>query len=415
MSGPAESKNPPPGGVESSPEIDFGRVIVRAVANSHGLEGLVRPLLEALTKLAHLESTYLTVFDWERREQEVRFVHSTGEEQIAEGLRSPLPRDLPPEALPGVTRSPSDLARTHPDSQVARQLGLKRYVSVPVTVAKHQLFGMLCGASREPGQVSEGIVSVMEFFAQIIADHVTRAEAVATEQRAQAAEEQLRSRARFLAMAEHKLKTPLTALEGMSMTLLKHWAEASDSQRTELLTGLVQNAQELRSRIDNLLVEARADVQARELSASHVELGPLVKTLAKAFGSVSTKHEVIAEAPEGIVAWIDQAALYQVLGHLLDNAIKYSPGGGKIWLRATRTASDVRIEVVDEGLGVPEHLDIFEPFQRAEPSEAEVTPGIGLGLHIVRSLVNAMGGSVAARRNEDRGSTFTVHVPSAPS
>ena len=84
-----------------------------------------------------------------------------------------------------------------------------------------------------------------------------------------------------------------------------------------------------------------------------------------------------------------------------------------IRLRVARTAHDVQIEIVDEGVGIPQHFDIFEAFRRGEPDEHGVTAGIGLGLHIVRSLVEAMGGSVSARRNRARGSTFTVHIPSA--
>lgn len=395
-------------------EVEFGRVVVRAVANSHTLEGLVRPLLESLAKLANLETTYLTVFDWERREHEARFVHSAGKEQIAEGARSPLPPDLSEEGMPGVTRSPASLTKTHPDSQIARQLGLKSYVSVPVTVAKHNLFGMLCGAGQSPRHVGEDIVSVMEFFAQIIADHVTRAQVSATELRADVAEERLRSRASFLATAEHELKTPLTALEGMSLTLQRHWPQMSEDQRSEIVDALVRNTGKLRRQIEDLLVEARADVQSRELSATHVELAPVLDSLAKAFGSASPMHEVTAEAPEGFVVWADPTALYQVLGHLLDNAVKYSPGGGRIQVRVTGTPADVEIEVSDEGVGVPEDAGIFEPFRKVQPRGVDVTPGIGLGLHIVRTLVESMGGSVTARRNSGPGSTFTVRIPSPP-
>src|SRR5207245_4669225 len=237
--------------------------------------------LEALAKLSGLESTYLAVFDWDRREQEVRVVHSVGKVQVREGIRLPLPAGISQETLPGVTRSPAQLvARAFPDSLVAQRLGLEAYVSVPVVVAKHQLFGMLCGASQAPRDVSETIVSVMEFFAQIVADHVTRADVAATQQRAMVAEEKLSSRASFLVQAEHQLKTPLTVLEGASMTLLERWPELPDDKRTQLLTMLVRAARDMGRRVDELLVEARSDVQTRELAPISVELAPLVKMLA---------------------------------------------------------------------------------------------------------------------------------------
>src|SRR5438309_11677194 len=101
------------------PTADVGEALLRATTNGHDLEGLTRPLLEALAKLGSFESTYLTVFDWERREQEVRVVHSVGKIQVEEGMRVAIPQSLSQEALPGVTRSPVDLSKTSPDSWVA--------------------------------------------------------------------------------------------------------------------------------------------------------------------------------------------------------------------------------------------------------------------------------------------------------
>lgn len=396
----------------SDRDIELGHIVVRAAVNGHDLESLTRPLLEALAKLANLESTYLTVFDWDSREQEVRFVHSTGEIQIAEGTRIAVPEDLVPEALPGVTRSPRALTKAHPDSKFARRLGLESYVSVPVTVAEHRLFGMLCGASLKPRQVGEPIVTVMEFFAQIIADHVTRTSVAATERRAAAAEERLRTRARFLAEAEHKLKGPLTVLTWTPSMLLERWAEMRADRRIELLAAMDRNARDLARLIDEMLLEARSDVRARELVPVPVEITPLVQRIAGVFASVSASHKVAVEGDEGIVARVDPAGLHQVLGLLLDNAIKYSPAGGAIALRVATTAGGVQVEVTDAGVGVPDGVDIFEPFVRGDLGVTEGVPGIGLGLHIVRNLVEAMGGSVSARRNAGPGSTFTVRVPS---
>lgn len=109
----------------------------------------------------------------------------------------------------------------------------------------------------------------------------------------------------------------------------------------------------------------------------------------------------------------DSGPLYQVLGHLVENAIKYSPAGGAIRLRGGAIAEGVRIEVADQGLGLPPDVDIFEPFRQAESGEGQAR-GVGLGLHIVRTLLEAMDGSVTARPNPDRGATFTVVLPRAP-
>ena len=377
------------------------------------IEGLIRPLLEALAKLADVESTYLTVFDWHRREQEVRFVFNAGVPRIEEGHRIPLPAEVSPEAFPGITRSPLTIGRSQPDSLVARGLGLRTYISVPVTLANHRLFGMLCGASLHPQELGETVVSMFESFAGIMAEHLVHVHLAETERRAVAAESQLLIRARFVAEAEHRLKTPLTVLQGTSLTLRDRGDELSVGSRTQLQESLVRNVLLLSDEVERLLVEARAEVRARESSSVHLELGPMVRELAGAFNGLGDAHEVVAELPRTIAAFVDPIAMYQVLGHLLDNAIKYSPTGGRITVRATQTSGSVVIEVIDEGNGLPSGGDVFLPFHRGDPGEQ--TPGIGLGLHIVRNLVEAMQGTVTAVNNQGAGSTFIVRVPSAPS
>jgi signal transduction histidine kinase len=145
-----------------------------------------------------------------------------------------------------------------------------------------------------------------------------------------------------------------------------------------------------------------------------LDLSDLIRTMAEAFDGWSSDHRVRFEVPEVLQAELDPKALYQVLGHLVDNAIKYSPAGTMILLRARSADDCIEVEVYDEGVGIPEGVDVFAPFQRGEDAAAAATSGAGLGLHIVQSLTQAMGGTVDARRNEHRGSTFRVRFPVAP-
>ena len=373
------------------------------------LEGLTRPLLDALATIAGFETTYLTVFDWDRREQEVRFVHHAGSMEIEERSRLPLPPEVSQESLPGVTRSPAQMPKTHPDSQAARRLGLRTYVSVPIVLAKHELFGMVCGASRQAGAVTEPVVSVMEYFADIVADHITSERVAATQQRAVLAEEQLRARARYLAVAEHQLKTPLTSLIGASKLLRDGWKALDDAQRELFVDMIVRNGDDLSDRIDGLLTEARADVQSRELVPVDLDLGEFIGAITRAIDGLTTDHSVRAHVEPGLRLCADPTALHQVLGHLLDNAIKYSPRHAAVNVLAASTSDGVAISVVDEGVGLPDGMDVFEAFKRGD--NVGPTPGIGLGLHIVRNLLDAMGGTITGETNPWRGSTFTVLLP----
>jgi signal transduction histidine kinase len=391
--------------------VPFTEVVVRAAANGHDLERLCRPLLGALADFAGLDSAYLMVIDWDRRKQMVRFVHNVGAIEVPEGLELDSPPGLSPQALLGVTVSP-DLPETHPDSQVAKHLELGTYVSVPIVTADHQLFGVLCAAGRARRPVDEGTVSMMEFFARLIADHVSRHRSVAAERRAEAAEERLRARALFLAEAEHQLRSPLRVVIDRAHALQTRREELSDEEWYQAVVAIHVNTQAVARQIDKLLEEAHAEVQARSLRLEPIELNDLLRTTARGFAVLGGEPDVRFEGGGEVWAQADRGALHHLLGNLIDNAIKYSPDGGTIRLGAQSGTEHVEIEVSDQGVGLPENVDVFAPFQRADDATHTVA-GVGLGLHIVRNLVEAMGGTVSARSNKERGSTFTVRLPAA--
>ena len=390
----------------------FTEVVIRAAANAHDLERLCRPLLGALAEFAGLDSAYLMVIDWDRRTQTVRFVHNVGAIEVAEGLELDSPPGLSPQALLGVTVSP-DLPETHPDSQVAKHLSLGTYVSVPIVTADHQLFGVLCAAGRIPREVDEATVSMMEFLARLIADHVSRQKSAMTELRADAAEDKLRNRALFLAEAEHHLQTPLRAVIDSARALQTRREQLTDDEWYEAVVSIHVNTQTLARQIDKLLEEAQAEVQARSLHPERLELSELLRMTAKGFAAVSGAHEVRFDDAGEVWARADRAALHHVLGNLIDNAIKYSPDGGTVSLRAQHSTDHVEIEVTDEGVGLLAGTEVFAPFQRGDDETTAAVAGAGLGLHIVRNLVEAMGGTVSAHPNRDRGSTFVVSLPVA--
>ena len=259
--------------------------------------------------------------------------------------------------------------------------------------------------------MTEPVVSVVEFFAAIVADHITRERVAATEQRAAMAEAQLRARARYLAVAEHQLKTPLTSLSGAAKLLRDDWKILDDAQREQFVGMVVRSSDDLSGRIDGLLTEAGADVQSRELVPVDLDLGEFIEAITRATDGLTTDHTVRADIEAGLRLRADPTALHQVLGHLLDNAIKYSPRRTAVTVLASSSSKGVVITVVDEGVGLPEEIDVFEAFKRGDSVLAGATSGIGLGLHIVRNLVEAMGGTVTAETNPWRGSTFTVCLP----
>lgn len=231
--------------------------------------------------------------------------------------------------------------------------------------------------------------------------------------RADSAEQRLRNQTMLFAEAEHKMKTTLAVITGWATTLDESWEKLPEDLRRQGVTAIRRNAEDLAEQASRLLDDARAEITALDLEPVRLDLAEMLDAMTSLFGGVSRAHVLnFQPAAQGQVwAWVDPAALQQVLGHLIENAVKYSPDGGEITLRVRDDDGEAVLEVCDEGTGIPTDIDLFAAFQRGD----EETQGAGLGLYIVRNLVEGMGGKVSARRNgpDGPGSTFVVSLPGA--
>jgi len=146
-----------------------------------------------------------------------------------------------------------------------------------------------------------------------------------------------------------------------------------------------------------------------DLAPVAIDLRDVLEVNVAMLEGLSQTHAIAhATQPDAdVVVSVDPAALQQVLGHLLENAVKYSPDGTTVTVAARRDDVGVLIDVTDAGVGLPDDIDVFAPFERGDTD----TEGAGLGLYIVRNLVRAMGGEVTATSNPERGSTFSVRLP----
>lgn len=139
---------------------------------------------------------------------------------------------------------------------------------------------------------------------------------------------------------------------------------------------VVRSGTDLSDRIDGLLTEASADVQSRELVPVELDLGEFVEAITRATDGLTADHWVRAHVEGGLRLRADPAALHQVLSHLLDNAIKYSPRHAPVNVLASSTSDGVAISVVDEGMGLPDGMDVFEAFTRGDKDLVGATPGM---------------------------------------
>lgn len=219
----------------------------------------------------------------------------------------------------------------------------------------------------------------------------------------------------FVGVVSHELRTPLTALLGFSELLLTEGVAEDD--RREWTTLLHNGAQRLRHLVEQLLDVSRIDHARLELRLSDVSVEQATALALHSIAALPPGLEITQEfEPDLPPVLADHEKLVQILTNLVSNAVKYSPDGGQITVDARRIGSSVRIEVTDQGLGLPPgELDsIFDRFHRVDDERRRTIEGTGLGLYITRQLVEMHGGTVSVYSlGEGHGSTFTVLLPIA--
>ena len=221
--------------------------------------------------------------------------------------------------------------------------------------------------------------------------------------------ERLRARTLLMAQMEHKLKTSLTVVLGWASMLEQQWDILEEEERRAGIGAISRTARQMLVQVEGLLEESQAELTALDLVSVWLDIPAVLSVSTDTYKGTSSVHEISYVGPESFGASVDPAALQQVLGYLIENAVKYSPDGGRITLRLVPGEDAFEIAISDEGVGLPDEVDVFGPFVRGTNTGS--APGAGLGLYIVRGLVDAMGGSVAASRNDGAGSTFTLCLP----
>jgi PAS domain S-box-containing protein len=224
----------------------------------------------------------------------------------------------------------------------------------------------------------------------------------------------------FVSTVSHELRRPLTSIYGFAETLLREDVLFGEEDRRTFLGYIASESERLTSIVDALLNVARLDSGELRLNVGptdvHAVVSEVVDTLRRSDGADDSHHFVVDLPGEMTTAEADPERLRQVLQNLIDNAVKFSPGGGTVTVAARRRAATVDVSVTDEGIGIPsaEQTRIFRKFYRADSSAArEGLGGTGLGLFIARGLVAAMGGRMWVTSKEGEGSRFTFELPAA--
>jgi two-component system phosphate regulon sensor histidine kinase PhoR len=221
-------------------------------------------------------------------------------------------------------------------------------------------------------------------------------------------------RSDFVATASHELRTPMTSISGAARTLLRHGEQLPPERHQDFLEMIVAESDRLARIVDQILVASRIEAGKIDVTFQRCDATAIARSVVEA-----AKHR----APEGIEIHLDAQPpqevdcdpdrLRQILGNIIDNAIKYSPDGGDVRVEVRPEDERVRFVVQDEGMGFdPSAAEaIFERFHRLDPHQTRGIGGTGLGLYIARELVRRMGGRIWAESERGRGAAFSFELP----
>jgi signal transduction histidine kinase len=218
----------------------------------------------------------------------------------------------------------------------------------------------------------------------------------------------------FIADVSHELRTPLTVLRGTLEVALEE--DRTPEEYREAIGNALLEIRHLARMSQNILFLARGESGRVTLSFSNQDLARFVADVTRELQPAAGDHDLdlSVDVPERtVIAFVDPGRMQQVLHNLVENAMRYTPPGGSVRVRLSTTRDEARIEVSDTGVGIPEKdlPFVFERFFRSDRARRAYTGGSGLGLSIVRWIVEAHKGKVEIASEVDKGTTVVVKLP----
>ena len=221
-------------------------------------------------------------------------------------------------------------------------------------------------------------------------------------------------RANLLRSISHDLRTPLTSISGNADAMLHSYQALDDDSRTQMITDIYDDAQWLTELVENLLAVTKISDGSVKLQLSDQVVDDIVAEALRHIDRHATEHHITSDCGElPLLVRADARLIMQLLINLVNNAIKYSPAGSHIEIRAFREAEHAVIEVSDNGPGIPDAQkpQVFEMFYTGSKRVADSRRSLGLGLSLCRSIVHAHGGELTLRDNTPHGCVFSFTLP----
>jgi PAS domain S-box-containing protein len=325
-------------------------------------------------------------------------------------LEAPLPAAEAARGVPILLESArATLARFPALTDTWHEGGFGALVVLPL-LAGGRAIGTIGLSFAEDRLFGPGDQAFLRTLAEQCAQALERARLYEAERRArEIAQQEVRARDAFIAVASHELRNPLASVKGYAQLLQRRGA-----YNERLVETILTQTSQLERLIQDLLDASSLEAHRLDLQREMVDLLTIARSCAEQAQAQSAEHTVVLAAPSGpLTGWWDPQRLAQIFQNLLNNAMKYSPDGGAIRLEIDDRGDELLVAVVDSGIGIaPDVLPrLAERFYRAD--SARGTQGLGLGLYITRELIEAHGGRLTVESNLGSGSRFSFTLPRA--
>jgi signal transduction histidine kinase len=307
-----------------------------------------------------------------------------------------------------------DELRDDRSSDVHPERGIRSSMCVPL-LRRDELLGVLnLNETEGKRRFTEHDLEALGLFAEHAAIAIGNASLFEQERETVHRLEELdRLKSDFVATVSHELKTPLTAIIGSATTLSKRAARMTPDQQATFVEMIERQGQRLLRLVQDILTTAHIESGMPKLRRELVDLRAAVEVIVVDLRhSYPTREVTLTTDPDRPQVWGDLGALQQILTNLIENALKYSDEG-PVEVRLLETQTETVMTVSDQGRGIStEELDsIFDRFRQVDQSDTRGHGGVGLGLYIVKSLVEAHGGEIKVKSAPAQGTTFNVHLP----
>ena len=294
------------------------------------------------------------------------------------------------------------------DREACKKVGARSMLVVPLRGATAEGAAVIKVYSSEPASFGTQDAYALELMAELTASSMRRADQI------ERLQELDRLKDEVVGVVTHELRNPITSINGYLQLVLDE-PESIDPETLGYLRAIERNAARLNVLVDDLLMLMRAESGEFSLDLECVDLAGLAADCVHAVTPMAERGGIELDVQIGspTLARADEKRMAQVFDNLLSNAVKYSHEGGRVGIELHSVDGCVELVVADSGIGIPEEEQqfLFQRFFRASSATDHDIPGTGLGLTIVKTIVEAHGGTIACESARGRGTTFRVRVP----